>query len=110
MGICAGDLRLLIALKSQGHIAHGSSVIEIGGVMIHNVPAQGMFNHGLINYNPKFFWMLARSNGYKWMHVDFSHSSSVHDLPPDIVNDVARFVPDFAERARSYAAADCGIM
>jgi hypothetical protein len=28
------------------------------GVMIHEVPAQGMFNHGLVNYNPKFFWVV----------------------------------------------------
>jgi hypothetical protein len=37
--------------------------------MIHNVPTQGLFMHGLVNYNPKFFWMLARSNGYKWLHM-----------------------------------------
>ena len=41
---------------------------EVGGVMIHTVPAQGYMNHGLVNYNPKFFWMLARSNGYKWLY------------------------------------------
>src|SRR6266511_2933646 len=34
---------------------------ELGGVMIRHLPAQGYMNHGLVNYNPKFFWMLARS-------------------------------------------------
>ena len=48
------------------------------GIMVHRLPCQGMFNHGFVNYNFKFFWMLARSNGYKFVHADFT------DLPePD---------------------------
>ena len=35
------------------------------GLMLHAIPMQGMLNHGLFNYTPKFFWMLGRSNGYR---------------------------------------------
>jgi hypothetical protein len=82
---------------------------DVGGIMIHNVPAQGMFNHGLINYNPKFFWMLARSNDYRWLHMDLSHSRSPEQLPRNIVECITAFVPDFEERMRGYGAEDCGI-
>ena len=35
-----------------------------GALMLHVLPAGGTPNHGLVSYNPKFFWMLGRSNGY----------------------------------------------
>lgn len=54
------------------------------GLMIHEVPAQGMFNHGLINYNPKFFWLLSRSNGYKFIHSDFMPSPDYSTLPDNV--------------------------
>ncbi len=53
-------------------------------IMIHEVPVQGMVNHGLINYNFKFFWMLARSNGYKIIHADFMPEKNQSDLPDNI--------------------------
>jgi hypothetical protein len=42
-----------------------------GGVMFHKVPSCGMVDHGLLTYNPKFFWMLARSNGYKVLYMNY---------------------------------------
>ena len=81
---------------------------RVGGIMVHELPAQGMFNHGLINYNPKFFWMLARSNRYKWLHIDFS-IGGVHALHQDVVNNVSCFVPELPDRIRNYSAADCGL-
>src|SRR5580692_573975 len=56
-----------------------------GGIMIHVVPAQGMFNHGLINYNLKFFWMLSRSNGYGWLDMDFRTGHIPSSVSPDLV-------------------------
>jgi hypothetical protein len=112
----AGKFQLVTNFGTTEHVANQLNAFKVihnltaqGGIMIHALPAQGMFNHGLINYNLKFFWMLARSNGYKWHHMDFGCSSAGFGLPPDIVNSVSEFVPDFAERARSYTAADCGI-
>ena len=38
---------------------------KIGGIMLHAVPCNGFFNHGLIKYEPKFFLYLAHSNRYE---------------------------------------------
>jgi hypothetical protein len=112
-----GTYQLVTNFGTTEHVANQLNAFKVihdltapGGVMLHNVPAQGMFNHGLVNYNPKFFWMLARSNGYKFLHMDFSTSATVRPLSADITDYVAGFVPGFAERARSYGAADCGLV
>jgi hypothetical protein len=111
-----GKYQLVTNFGSTEHVANQLQAFKVihdltalGGVMIHHVPAQGMFNHGLVNYNPKFFWMLARSNGYKWVYMDFSIARSAHVLSPDIVEHVASFNGDFPERAREYRAADCAL-
>jgi len=38
---------------------------KVGGIMFHAVPGNGMFNHGLIKYEPKFFLYLAHVNKYE---------------------------------------------
>ncbi len=38
---------------------------SVGGIMMHIVPGGGFMNHGLVNYNMKFFWHLCRDNGYE---------------------------------------------
>ena len=78
-----------------------------GGVMIHHMPTQGYLNHGLVNYNPKFFWMLARSNGYKWLYSDFRMSNAQYGLPENIQSMVAQSEPDIEGRAEGYRTADC---
>ena len=35
-----------------------------GGLMIHGVPFSGWYDHGFYNFNPTFFWDLARANSY----------------------------------------------
>ncbi|HYM31975.1 MAG TPA: hypothetical protein VEU47_11775 [Candidatus Cybelea sp.] len=55
-----------------------------GGLMMHNLPAQGMMNHGLVNYNAKFFWMLARSNGYQLVELAVLPGGSKYALPDNI--------------------------
>jgi hypothetical protein len=112
-----GEYHLVTNFGTTEHVAnqcHAFKVIHdltaLNGIMIHRVPTQGLFMHGLVNYNPKFFWMLARSNGYKWLHMDFVVSKHVHALPPDIIDEIAVFVPDIAERTRSYRAQDCAFV
>jgi hypothetical protein len=60
----------------------------------------------LINYNPKFFWMLARSNYYKFLHLDFGADAAYYSLPQNIVEEIAKFRLDVVERSRKYKAAD----
>jgi hypothetical protein len=77
------------------------------GLMVHGLPAQGMVNHGLINYNPKFFWMLARSNGYRVVYMDFRSDSTPYPLPDNVIEYVSTFQPDAPRREAGYVTADC---
>jgi hypothetical protein len=77
------------------------------GLMIHALPAQGMVNHGLINYNPKFFWMLARSNGYRSVYMDFRSDRVPYPLPDNVLDFVESFEPGVAGREATYTTADC---
>ena len=63
------------------------------GLMIHEVPAQGMFNHGLINYNFKFFWMLSRSNDYNFIYASY-RQDKLYSLPSNIIDFIASTNPD----------------
>lgn len=64
---------------------------NVGGVMFHSLPFSGYQNHGLVNYNPRFFWMLMRGNDYKYLDLDMSFSDQRQGLHPDIVADVLKF-------------------
>jgi|SRR5579864_1141076 len=70
-----------------------------GALMLHVLPAGGMPNHGLVSYNPKFFWMLGRSNGYKIAFMTMGQSAPA-GLPNDLVEFLALYEPqaqaDFA--------------
>jgi hypothetical protein len=81
----------------------------LNGLMLHVLPAQGYFNHGLVNYNPKFFWMLARSNRYRWLHVDY-HRGIAQPLPQNIIDNVKHYSPEILERSMGYVAEDCGLV
>jgi len=112
-----GKYQLVTNFGTTEHVANQLNAFkiihdltDIGGVMIHNVPAQGMFNHGLVNYSPKFFWLLSRSNGYRWLHMDFTHSGDARGLPSDMTQYIAGFVPNFVERSNNYHAVDCGLI
>lgn len=64
---------------------------QLDGVMIHELPSQGQLNHGLISYNPKFFWMLARSNNYEWLHFDFSWDDRSGTLPDNVEHEIRKY-------------------
>jgi hypothetical protein len=85
-------------------------LVACGGVMIHNLPMQGMLNHGLVNYNPKFFWMLARSNGYRVVYMNVNAATSYYALPENIVDSVLPFEPDIEIRRHAYRVADMGLV
>lgn len=57
-----------------------------GAIMIHHLPAGGAINHGIFNYNPKFFWHLARSNDYKWHCMDFYGGDVKYKLPNNLLD------------------------
>jgi hypothetical protein len=71
-----------------------------GAIMLHVLPAGGTPNHGLVSYNPKFFWMLGRSNGYKIAFMTMGQSERDAGLPNDVLEFLALYEPqaqaDFA--------------
>lgn len=82
---------------------------DVGGIMIHNLPTQGYQNHGLINYNLKFFWMLSRSNFYQWLFMDYMSDNLYEELHPDIAAEVSKYKEDIFTRSKDYKTADSSI-
>src|SRR5882672_6845647 len=100
-----GRYDLVTNLGTTEHVANQSNAFKIiheltalGGVMFHNLPAQGMLTHGIVNYNPKFFWMLSRSNGYRWIYADYRSDAHYYELPQSVVDEFARLEPSIVER------------
>jgi len=78
----------------------------VSGVMIHSMPAQGNFNHGLINYNPKFIWLLARSNHYRVLFANFTPNPQHYALPENIQEYISGFDAGHAEKIKDYKSCD----
>ncbi|HWB48005.1 MAG TPA: hypothetical protein VG651_02770 [Stellaceae bacterium] len=76
-----------------------------GGVIIHELPVHGSFNHGLINYNFKFFWLLARSNHYRFIDSVLSMDGDYYNLPTNI----ADFLSEFGSDPGTLRSADAGL-
>jgi hypothetical protein len=112
-----GHFQLVTNLGTTEHVANQLQAFKIihdltapGGLMIHHLPTQGYMNHGLVNYNMKFFWMLARSNGYKWVYSDFTLSDQLYNLPENIADTVRTHEGSIDQRAKNYKAVDCGLV
>jgi hypothetical protein len=73
-----------------------------GAIMLHVLPAGGMPNHGLVSYNPKFFWMLGRSNGYKIAFMTMGQSDRDAGLPDDLVEFLALYEPQAKSEFAAY--------
>jgi hypothetical protein len=113
----AGKYQLVTNFGTTEHVANQLNAFKIihdltavGGVMIHHLPAQGMINHGLVNYNPKFFWMLARSNGYKWVYMDLALADTTYSLPQNVVDFILASEPKAGDRVSRGVLADGGIL
>ena len=63
-------------------------ITAVGGLMYHNLPFQGYQTHGLVNYTPKFFWMLCRSNEYEFLDFSIQYGEPKDDLHPDIIQSI----------------------
>ena len=111
-----GGYDLVINAGTTEHVANQLNAMKIvhdltklNGVMIHRLPAQGFHNHGLINYNLKFFWMLSRSNLYRWIVMDFETTEPMHQIDPDILTTLKTYIPSSVARVEQYRAADCAV-
>jgi hypothetical protein len=104
-----GKSHIVTNFGTTEHVANQLNAFKIihdltavGGIMIHNLPTQGMPNHGLFNYNPKFFWMLARSNGYQCLHCDYAFCSNNYPIPKNIQDYVEQFSEHSSEKFKIY--------
>src|SRR5580658_9378358 len=73
-----------------------------GALMLHVLPAGGMPNHGLVSYNPKFFWMLGRSNGYKIAFMTMGQSERNSGLPQNLLEFLALYEPKAKSQFAAY--------
>ncbi|HTC02611.1 MAG TPA: hypothetical protein VK749_04355 [Xanthobacteraceae bacterium] len=87
----AGRYALVTNFGTTEHVANQLQSFKIihdlaaaGALMLHVLPAGGMLNHGLVAYNPKFFWLLGRSNGYKIVFMTMGWSERDPGLPKDL--------------------------
>jgi hypothetical protein len=76
-----GRYRLVTNHGTSEHILNQWNVFKTmhdaaveGALLFHCVPFCGMFEHGIINYNAKFWWALAEANAYRivkmWTWID----------------------------------------
>lgn len=81
------------------HVSNQLNVFKVihdlaapGAVMLHEVPAQGLINHGFFNYNPKFFQKLAENNAYDTLFLDYRWTEIRPGLPDDVRSVIERHV------------------
>ncbi|HEY9792383.1 MAG TPA: hypothetical protein V6D22_18420 [Candidatus Obscuribacterales bacterium] len=104
-----GQFEVVTNFGTTEHVANQINAFKMihdfcchNGLMIHNVPGYGMLDHGLITYNPKFFWMLGRSNGYKIVFMNYQLNDVPYSIPGDIVDYLQGFNSTVShERLRS---------
>jgi hypothetical protein len=89
----AGHYDLVTNFGTTEHIANQLNAFKVihdlthpGGLMYHEVPFTGWVNHGLVSYTPRFFWMLCRSNLYKYMQLWIEVFPERSYLHPDILS------------------------
>src|SRR5258708_9798998 len=94
----AGAFLLVTNFGTTEHIANQLNAFNVihdlaapRGLMIHHVPFQGMLNHGLVNYNFKFFWMLCRGNNYRIIMASLSGAGNAYPLPQNILAGIPPF-------------------
>jgi hypothetical protein len=113
----AGRYHLVTNLGTTEHTANQVQAFKIihdlasvDAVMFHNVPAGGMINHGLISYNPKFFWRLARSNGYKTLYMSMGLSHEPSKLLPELLDELAEHDLSLPSRFAAYRVPESALI
>jgi hypothetical protein len=87
-----GGFQLLVNAGTTEHVANQDNAFKVmhdlvgkDGIMMHELPAGGMMNHGIVNYNMKFFWHLCRENEYEAVRLKIS-SCGVNPVPRNIID------------------------
>lgn len=93
-----GAFEILVNTGTTEHVANQDNAFKVmhdlvckDGIMIHEVPAGGMMNHGLVNYNAKFFFHLARENNYEVLQLRVMASKTPSPIPQNIIETNRKF-------------------
>jgi hypothetical protein len=88
---------LVVNSGTTEHIANQDNAFRVihdlaapGGLMIHDVPAGGMLNHGVLSYNMQFFFMLCRENDYEVIDLGLVYCGSA-EIHTDMLSSNAQF-------------------
>jgi hypothetical protein len=84
----AGTTEHVINQDNAFRVIH--DLAKVGGVMLHELPGGGMLTHGVVSYNPQFFWLLCRDNNYSVFDLTVSHAADV-PISNDVVASNAQF-------------------
>ena len=58
-----------------------ASAVKVGGHIVQHLP-MSMFNHGLYNLNPTWFWSFYPKNGFEILHMEgFAYPNQIGELP-----------------------------
>jgi hypothetical protein len=90
-----GAYLFVVNSGTSEHILNQYNVFEVihdacavGGVMYHGVPGWGDYQHGIIEYSPKFFWSLAEANDYQIIKFWGWSSQDVRALSEDFLSKI----------------------
>jgi hypothetical protein len=115
-GEAAGKFGLVTNFGTTEHVINQLNAFNIihdladpSGLMVHHLPMQGMINHGIINYNPKFFWNLARANAYRMIYMTVSAPGTYYALPQNIIDAIRPFDPNIVARREGCRFADVAL-
>ena len=84
----AGTTEHVVNQDNAFRVMH--DLTKVGGVMMHEVPAGGMLTHGVVSYNPQFFWLLCRDNNNEVIDLTISHAGNA-PLSNDVVSSNAKY-------------------
>jgi hypothetical protein len=84
----AGTTEHVVNQDNAFRVIH--DLTKVGGVMMHELPAGGMLTHGVVSYNPQFFWLLCRDNAYEVIDLTVAHAVDA-PISNDVVQSNARY-------------------
>lgn len=84
----AGTTEHVVNQDNAFRVMH--DLTKVGGVMMHELPAGGMLTHGVVSYNPQFFWLLCRDNGYEVLNLTVAHGADA-PISDDVVQSNAKY-------------------
>ena len=79
------------------------------GYMYHCLPMAGITNHGLFNYNPKFFGMLSKYNQYYFVDSYLLVDPEPSGLDPDILGLIYQDKPFLARLGKDNSASTANL-